>query len=74
MATTTPAPRAIPIPKQTTLAGAVAPVLGRKAVRDVAGIFGFPLVSKGDVITEALYARANQMGRLYELIASTKED
>jgi len=67
-------PRAIPIPKPTTLAGFVAPVVGRKATRDVDGYFGFPLIKKGEVITETTYYRAQQMARLAELIACTHED
>lgn len=66
--------RAIPIPKPSTAAGFVAPVVGRKALRDVTGYFGFTLVKKGDVITASTYERAQQMARLAELIASTHED
>ncbi|HEY3330295.1 MAG TPA: hypothetical protein VGK19_09770 [Capsulimonadaceae bacterium] len=73
MANENASPRAIPIPKATTAAGFVAPVVGRIAKRDVTGYFGFTLIKKGDVITETIYARAQHMARLTELIASTNE-
>jgi len=66
--------RAVPIPVRNTAAGYLAPVVGRTAVKDVQGYFGFPLIQKGEVITEAIYNRAHKMARLYELIASTRED
>ena len=67
-------PRAIPVPKPRTAAGFVAPVVGRTALRDVDGYFGFPLIRKGEVITETIYNRAHQLARLYELIAATHEE
>jgi len=66
--------RAIPLPKRQIAAGFVAPVIGRKARKDVEGYFGFALIRKGDVISDVTYDRAQQMGRLYELIAATEAD
>lgn len=66
--------RAVPVPNKTTAAGFVAPVIGRKVLRDVDGYYGFPLIRKGEVITEAVYNRAQHLARLYELIAATREE
>lgn len=60
-----------PIPRRATYAGFLAPVVGRTALREVPGYFGFPLIKPGEVITQTIYDRAQAMGRLYELIAST---
>ena len=70
----TTAPHATPIPNQGAAAGFVAPVIGRKALKDVDGYYGFPLIRKGEVITESIYNRAQQLARLYELIAATHEE
>jgi hypothetical protein len=73
MAKTTDAPRSTPLPNAVLNAGFVAPVVGRKVLRDVPGYYGFPLIKAGEVITETIYNRAHQVARLYELIAATKE-
>ncbi|MDR3710735.1 MAG: hypothetical protein P4L33_20745 [Capsulimonadaceae bacterium] len=62
--------RTVPIASQRAAAGFVAPVVGRTVVKDVAGYYGFPLIQKGETITEAIYARAQYMARLHELIAA----
>jgi hypothetical protein len=48
-------------------------VVGRTALREVAGYFGFPLIRKGEVVSQTIYDRAQHMGRLYELIAATEK-
>ena len=64
--------RATSVPKQKVASGFVAPVVGRVAVRDVPAHHGFLLIRKGETITEQHMDRADRMGRLYELIASTE--
>ena len=66
--------RAIPLPKRQIAAGFVAPVIGRRTLKDVEGYFGFPLIRKGETISDVTYDRAQQMGCLYELIAATNAD
>jgi hypothetical protein len=61
-----------PIATRTTAAGFLAPVVGRTALRDVAGYFGFSLIKQGEVVSQTVYDRAQAMGRLYELIAATE--
>jgi hypothetical protein len=60
-----------PLGKNRMAAGFVAPVLGRKALRDVNGYFNMPLIKTGQVVTEQHYDRAQALGKLYELIACT---
>jgi hypothetical protein len=57
-------------PKENLPPGYAAPVIGRIVQRDINGIFGLPLVKKGQTITPMIYERAEQMGRLHELVAS----
>lgn len=63
-----------PAPRQTVAAGYLAPVVGRIALRDVAGYFGFSLIKKGEAVTQTIYDRAQAMGRLFELIAATERE
>jgi hypothetical protein len=60
-----------PLGKNRMAAGFVSPVLGRTALRDVHGYFNFPLITKGEVVTEQHFDRAQSLGKLYELIAAT---
>ena len=51
--------------------GYVEPIIGRVAKADVAGYFGFPLIAKGQTVTQDIAERAHSMGRLFELVAAT---
>lgn len=51
--------------------GFVDPIIGRIAQRDVAGYFGFSLIRKGEVVTKTVAEKAQNLGRLFELIAAT---
>jgi len=77
-ASTGPAPTVpedyTPIPRRATAAGFLAPIVGRAALREVSGYFGFPLIRKGEVVSQTIYDRAQHMGRLYELIAATERE
>lgn len=64
--------RVSPPPRRAIAAGFLAPVVGRTALKDVAGYFGFSLIKKGEVVTQTIYDRAQAMGRLFELIAATE--
>jgi hypothetical protein len=63
---------ATPISSSRMNAGFIAPILGRKALRDVNGYFNFSLIKQGETITKAHVDRAQSLGRLYELIACTE--
>jgi len=51
--------------------GYLAPIIGRVAMRDVIGTAGFPLIRKGDTVTPLIAETAEDMGKLYELVAAT---
>lgn len=52
--------------------GHVDPIIGRTAKRDVLGYYGFPIIASGQTITPAIAAKAESMGRLFEVIAATE--
>jgi hypothetical protein len=62
-----------PLAASKLAAGFVAPIIGRVALHDVDGYFGFPLIKKGETVTPTHVSRAQSLGRLYELIAATGE-
>lgn len=62
------------MPRRPVAAGFLAPVVGRTALREVAGYFGFPLIKRGEAVTQTIYDRAQAMGRLYELIEATERE
>jgi hypothetical protein len=62
-----------PVPGPSKSAGFVAPIVGREVLRSVPAQLGFSLIKEGEKITALHIERARQMGRLYELIAATKE-
>ena len=61
------------LPESNDVVGYLEPLLGRVAKRDVQGYFGFPLIRAGQNVTAAVLEKAQSMGRLYEVIASTEE-
>lgn len=63
-----------PAPRRAIAAGFLAPVVGRTALRDVEGSFGFPLIKRGEAVTQTIYDRAQAMGRLFELISATERE
>jgi hypothetical protein len=56
----------------SVLPGYVEPIIGRVLVEDIRGIFGLTIARKGDVVTPFIYERAEQVGRLRELIIATR--
>ena len=60
------------LPDSGNVIGYVDPIVGRIAQRDVVGYFGFSLIRAGETITPEIAERAQNMGRLFELIASTE--
>ena len=61
------------LPENSEMIGHIEPLIGRVAQRDVSGYFGFPLIKKGDVVTRSVAERAQNMARLFELIAATED-
>lgn len=71
--TGTSAQDSLGLPDSTAVIGYVEPIIGRIAQKDVHAYFGFPLIRKGETVTRTIAERAHNLGRLYELIASTEE-
>ena len=61
------------LPDNSEVIGYVEPIVGRIAQRDVQAYFGFSLIKKGETVTRATAERAQNLGRLFELIAATEE-
>ncbi|MBV9849555.1 MAG: hypothetical protein JO250_07690 [Armatimonadetes bacterium] len=61
------------LPNDDSVIGHVEPIIGRVAQRDVQAYFGFPLIRKGETVTRETAERAQNLGRLFELIAATEE-
>jgi len=62
------------LPEGTGIIGYVDPIIGRVAHRDVLGYLGFPLIRCGETVTPELFARAQNLSRLFELQAATEEE
>ena len=71
--TGTSAQNTLALPDDTEVIGYVEPIIGRVAQRDVQAYFGFPLIKKGDTVTRETAERAQNLGRLFELVAATEE-
>ena len=71
--TGTSAQNTLALPDNSDVIGYVEPIVGRVALRDVHACFGFPLIKKGETVTRSTAERAQNLGRLFELIASTEE-
>lgn len=65
--------RELVLPHTDNIVGFVDPLVGRIARRDVAGYFGFPLIKAGQAVTQATIAKAQELGRLFELTAATDD-
>jgi hypothetical protein len=61
------------LPATDNIVGYVDPLIGRIARRDVSGYFGFPLIKAGQAVTHATIEKAQQLGRLFELVAATDD-
>ena len=55
-----------------SLAGFLEPVVGRVALRDVTGYYGFPLIKAGQTVTRNIAEKALSLGRLFELTEATE--
>jgi hypothetical protein len=62
------------LPQGTSIIGYVDPIIGRVAHRDVLGYLGFPLIRQGETVTPEIFARAQNLSRLFELQAATEEE
>ena len=62
------------LPQGTSIIGYVDPIIGRIAHRDVLGYLGFPLIRGGETVTPEIFARAQNLSRLFELQAATEEE
>ena len=62
------------LPQGTGIIGYVDPIIGRIAHRDVLGYFGFPLIRRGETVTAEVFARAQNLSRLFELQAATEAE
>ena len=71
--TGTSAQNTLALPDNSEVIGYVEPIIGRVAQRDVQAYFGFPLIKKGDTVTREIAERAQNLGRLFELVAATEE-
>ncbi len=71
--TGTSAQDTLALPDNSDVIGYVEPIIGRVALRDVQAYFGFPLIRRGEPVTRAVAERAQNLGRLFELIAATEE-
>ena len=60
------------LPENTGIIGYVDPIVGRVAHREVLGYFGFPLIRKGETVTQEIMERAQNVSRLFELQAATE--
>lgn len=63
----------VALPDSGDVIGYVEPIVGRVAQRDVQAYFGFLLIKRGETVTHATAERAQNLGRLFELIAATEE-
>ncbi len=61
------------LPDSGDVIGYVQPFIGRTVRRDVSGYFGFPIIRAGQTVTPEIAERAQNMARLFELIAATEE-
>ena len=64
----------VALPEHSYLIGYVDPIIGRVAHRTVSGYFGFPVIKAGQTVTKEIAERAQNLGRLFELIAATEEE
>jgi hypothetical protein len=64
---------ALALPERTDIIGYVDPLIGRVALRDVSGYYGFPLIKKGQTVTRPIAERAESLGRLFELVEATDD-
>ena len=64
----------VALPDNTNIIGYVDPIVGRVAHRDVLGYFGFPLLRKGETVTPEIFARAQNLSRLFEIQAATEAE
>jgi hypothetical protein len=71
--TGTSAQNTLALPDNSEVIGYVEPIIGRIAQRDVQAYFGFMLIKKGETVTRSIAERAQNLGRLFELIAATEE-
>ena len=55
-----------------TLAGFLEPLIGRVALREVKGYYGFPLIKAGQTVTRNIAEKALSLGRLFELTEATE--
>lgn len=60
------------LPDSGTVIGYAEPFIGRVANRDVSAYFGFPLIRAGETVTPEIAERAQNLGRLFELISATE--
>ncbi len=60
------------LPQGTSIIGYVDPIIGRVAHRDVLGYLGFALIRKGETVTPEIFARAQNVSRLFELQEATE--
>jgi hypothetical protein len=65
--------RELTLPESNEIIGYVDPLVGRIARRDVPGYFGFPLIKAGQAVTSATIEKAQNLGRLFELVAATDD-
>ena len=63
--------RELALPDNNEIIGFVDPLVGRIALREVQGYFGFPLIKAGQSVTPGIIAKAESLGRLFELTAAT---
>lgn len=61
------------LPHTDNIIGYADPLIGRIARRDVPGYFGFPLITTGQAVTPHILAKAESLGRLFELTAATDD-
>ena len=63
--------RELALPENHDIIGYVDPLVGRVALREVPGYFGFPLIKAGQAVTPETIEKAQSLGRLFELVAAT---
>jgi len=56
----------------SSLAGFLEPLVGRVALREVTGYYGFPLIKAGQTITPNIAEKALSLGRMFELTEATE--
>ncbi len=62
------------LPESHEIVGYVEPLIGRVALHDVIGYFGFPIIKKGETVTPEIANRAQSMARLFELFKAVEEE